>query len=405
MSRSALIVTSLFTLAAGSLIAADWSARPPRLDARQFPIVAWGDTPDSPDDLRLMKEAGLNVTGFCSVEQLDRVRDAGLACFVSDKTISEIVHRESPATDAEISAAVSALAAKIRNHPAALGVLLRDEPSVQQMTILGRVSAALLKAMPGKLPYVNLFPNYANSGQLGADTYEQHLRSYMKIVNLPYLSWDNYSLTDGEMQPSFYENLDIVRQITIEAGIPFWNCILANALFRYMEPSDATFSLQVYGTLAYGGRGIEYFTYRTPDVGNFRLGSVDQYGYRTATWDMMRRINAQLHALAPTMLKLHSTGVYHWPVATAAGTPQIKELRSDGKFLIGEFKSDDGEIWVLLVNKSLQASTRFNVILRRPDAKAMRLSAATAKEGELGGEGNWLAPGAGVLFRVAPSIK
>ena len=42
-----------------------------------------------------------------------------------------------------------------------------------------------------------------------------------------------------------------------------WNCILANAHFNYMEPSDATFNLQMYSTLAYGGRGIQYFTYFT----------------------------------------------------------------------------------------------------------------------------------------------
>ena len=97
------------------------------------------------------------------------------------------------------------------------------------------------------------------------------MRAYLKFVKLPYLSWDNYSLSDGEMQQSFYDNLDIVRKLTLEAGIPFWNCILATALFRYMEPSDATFNLQVYGTLAYGGRGIQYFRYFATDNGNYRL--------------------------------------------------------------------------------------------------------------------------------------
>src|ERR1019366_5686664 len=103
--------------------------------------------------------------------------------------------------------------------------------------------------------------NYANAKQLGAANYEEYLRAYLRIVKLPYLSWDNYSLTDGEMQPSFYDNLEIVRTVTQQAKIPFWNCILASALFRYLEPSDATFNLQVYATMAYGGRGIELFTY------------------------------------------------------------------------------------------------------------------------------------------------
>ena len=70
-----------------------------------------------------------------------------------------------------------------------------------------------------------------------------------------------------------------------------------------MEPSDATFHLQVYATLAYGGRGIQYFTYYSPHNGNYRLGAIDQFGNKTATWDALRRINLEIHALAPALLR------------------------------------------------------------------------------------------------------
>ena len=46
--------------------------------------MAWGDSPSEPEQLRGMKEAGFNIAGFCRVEELDRVRDAELACFVRD---------------------------------------------------------------------------------------------------------------------------------------------------------------------------------------------------------------------------------------------------------------------------------------------------------------------------------
>jgi hypothetical protein len=220
-----------------------------RVGASEFPIMAWSGSPASADGLRLMKEVGLNVTGFCRVEELDAVRDAGLACIVSGTPLEAMVDKPET-TDSQIRDAVAALAARIGSHPAAFGVYLRDEPSAKQMPMLGRLAAALLKAMPTNLPYVNLFPNYASSQQLGTDTYEAHLGAYLQLIKLPYLSWDNYSLTDGEMRQSFYDNLDLVRKLTIEAKIPFWNCILATALFRHMEPSDATINIQVYGTLA-----------------------------------------------------------------------------------------------------------------------------------------------------------
>ena len=147
---------------------------------------------------------------------------------------------------------------------------------------MGKVAALLRAAMPDKWPYVNLFPYRVTAGRLGTATMTTYVRMLVKTIGQPFLSYDNYSLVNGEMLDYFYTNLEIVRRLGLETKTPFWNCILANAHFNYMEPSDATFHLQVYSTLAYGGRGIQYFTYFTPTVGNYRLGAIDQFGNRTA---------------------------------------------------------------------------------------------------------------------------
>ncbi len=397
-----MIARAVFLLVPLTVVAQNYSGVAPRVGPDVFPIVAWGSSPSDPAALQLMKQAGINVSGFCPVGDLDRVRDAGLTCLVSDDAIGKLVSSDT-SNDVEIRSAVTALAALIRNHPAAFGVNLRDEPSVQQMPILGRLAKELMSALPGTLPYVNLFPNYANRQQLGADTYDAYLREYLKTVALPYLSWDNYSLRDGEMQQSFYDNLEAARKVTLEAKIPFWNCILAQALFRYMEPSDATFNLQVYATMAYGGRGIQFFTYFTPDIGNLRLAAVDQFGNRTATWDSLRRATNQIHALAPTLAKLHSTGVYHLPAPTDStenATPLLQRVGTNAKLLVGEFADDAGRPWLMVVNKSLKDSTSIRLQPRSEGARFFRVSPVTGKDSELGGEGNWLAPGAGVLVRV-----
>ncbi|MCC7496492.1 MAG: hypothetical protein IT160_02865 [Bryobacterales bacterium] len=365
-----------------------------------FPVLAWGSSPADPQQLRMMKEAGLNVSGFCKVEDLDRVAAAGLTCIVSDPVIAKIVARNE-ATDAEIREAAAALAKRIGSNRTAFGVNLRDEPSEQQMPILGRLAAELLRVMPDKLPYVNLFPNYASNKQLGSPSYEDHLRAYLNIVKLPYLSWDNYSVEDGEMLPRFYDNLEVARKLTLEAKIPFWNCILSTAMFDFPQPDDAIYSLQIYATMAYGGRGIELFTYFSEDIGNFRLAPIDHWGNRTSTYDALRRAALQIHALAPTLARLHSTGVYHWPVSTAAGTQLLKGIGTSGRLLVGEFSDDQGRPWVMLVNKSLTRSCSFHLSPRAEKAKLYRLSAVTGEERPLGEEGNWLAPGSGMLLRIA----
>jgi hypothetical protein len=233
------------------------------------------------------------------------------------------------------------------------------------------------------------------------------------VIHQPFLSYDNYSLVNNEMLDSFFNNLEIVRRLGLETRTPFWNCILANAHFNYMEPSDATFHLQVYSTLAYGGRGIEYFTYFTPDLGNYRLGAVDQFGNRTRTWEMLRRVNNELHALAPTIIKLRSTGVYHWPDVPEEGKPlsqsrlirQIHMTQSlarswpSARFLVGEFEDTTGRPYFMIVNKSLTESYRFAVELKNP-GNLIRVNPYSGQEEPFHGEMDWLAPGGGVILRI-----
>ena len=243
---------------------------------------------------------------------LPRVQAEGLACFVSDRRANGYDWSSLP-DEAALRKNVAALKAEIGDNPAALGFYLRDEPPVSMMPGMGKIAALLRESMPDKWPYVNLFPYRVPADRLGTSDYDSYVRMLVKNIGQPFLSYDNYSLVEREMLDYFYTNLEIVRRLGIESKTPFWNCILANSHFNYMEPSDATFNLQVYSTMAYGGRGIQYFTYFTPQIGNYRLGAIDQFGNRTATWDMMRRINNQIHALAPTLIQLRSTGVYHYP--------------------------------------------------------------------------------------------
>lgn len=385
---------------------------PERVPPRSFPIMAWGAAPSDLAQLKLMKEAGLNVAGFCRVEDIAKVNEAGLACFVSDKRVNGYDWNNLP-SEQEIRKNLSELAQQIRGNPAVLGFYLRDEPHASLIPAMGRVSRILKELAPDKWPYVNLFPYRVSRERLGTD-YESYAKMLVDTIGQPFLTYDNYSLVGGEMLDYFYNNLDIVRKISLETNTPFWNCILANAHFNYMEPSDATFNLQVYATLAYGGRGIQYFTYYSPHNGNYRLGAVDQFGNKTATWDALRRINLQIHALAPALLKLKSTGVYHYPDVPEYSKPlaQSKLVRAvamtqryvkppvQGRFLIGEFEDAQNRPYFMIVNKDLNNSFQFAIELRQPGRKLIRICNYSGQEEEFGREMDWLAPGAGILFRI-----
>jgi hypothetical protein len=170
----------------------------------------------------------------------------------------------------------------------------------------------------------------------------------------------------------------------------------------------------VYSTLAYGGRGIQYFTYFAPTIGNYRMAAVDQFGNRTATWDMLRRINNQIHALAPTLIHLRSTGVYHYPDVPEQAHPlsESKLIESvemtqrfvrppvGGRFLVGEFEDERQRPYFLIVNKDLNNSFQFRIHLKQDGRKLIRISPYSGKDEPFGREMDWLAPGAGILFRV-----
>ena len=386
--------------------------RPTPVAARDFPVMAWGGSPSDPEVLKGMKETGLNISGFCRVGDLERVAAAGLTCFVTDRRANGYSWDKLPPED-QIRKNVAELAQQVGGNPTVLGFYLRDEPHASLMPGMGRVAALLREVMPDKWPYVNLFPYRGSPERLGTPNYDSYVRLLVDVIHQPFLSYDNYSLVKGEMLDYFYTNLEVVRRLSVETGVPLWNCVLSNAHFNYMENTDATYHLQAYATMAHGGRGMQYFSYFTWANGNYRLGPIDQFGNKTRSWDMIRYVNNQIHALAPTLKKLRSTGVYHYPDVPPECRPlsESKLVRSvemtqrmvtppvQARFLVGEFTDDAGRPYIMLVNKDLNNSFRYNIEFKKP-GKLRHISQYSGEEGGFGREMDWIAPGAGHLFRV-----
>lgn len=407
------VVMSVLLLVGGSIPAASQSfAKPPAISPRQFALMAWDQSPSDAHQLALMRQMGLNVSGFCNPGQLDAVHAAGMSCFVADPRANGYDWTHLP-DKKELQQKIDSLVKEVRNKPAALGFLLYDEPQAQLMPGLSEVSAMLRHAMPGTLPYINLLANYGTAQRMGAPTYSDYVKKYMDEVHPQLLSYDDYSLFNGRMMGRFFTNLATIRRAALKARIPFWNVILSNTHFTYMEPSQATLRLQAYSTLAYGGRGIEYFTYYAPKVGNFRLAPVDQFGHRTATWYKLRLLNDQIRELAPWLSKLHSTGVYHSTPLPKGAEPiskshLVKRVGANTfqsppvmpEYLIGEFRDHQGRPFLMIVNKSLKDSMRYVIDLRNQDEHLVMISPYSGQPIAFTGEMNWLAPGAGALFEI-----
>jgi len=371
-----------------------------------FPIMAWGTAPSDISALNEMSECGLTIAGFTSSENLDLVNNAGLYAFIMDPRVS--VYDFQKIDPDTMTDNVTSLVDEIGSHPALIGYFLKDEPNMREFSGLALITETLQEISPAKIPYINLYPNYASVNQLGTENYWEYIEYFVNSVNPSVISYDHYALMENEaLRDGYFTNLEAMRLASVKYKRPFWNVILATAHFNYREPTFADMRFQVFTTLAYGGKGISYFTYFAPRSSNCRMAPIDQFGNRTPTWSYIQNINMMVQMLAPTLLDLISTGVYHVGdipkgCLPLPGNTLTRSVYGNGNFVIGEFIHKNGSNYIILVNKDLKNSANFRLELNDPNSRINRISSYTGRLEELVDESDWLAPGQGVLLQVTP---
>jgi hypothetical protein len=367
-----------------------------------FTAGAWGDMTSPADLMKDLFDCGYNTTGFIPARYVPYAVSCRLATILADSRISSYPDVSPQQAEETVRAALNEIESP-EARKSVYSVYIKDEPNTSLFPRLNLWAEAIRRQ--GILPYINLFPDYASDGQLGSKGYEAHLDEFVATCRPKYISYDNYSLYDDDTfdEDRFYGNMETVRKKSQQYGIPFWNVILGNTHFHYAEPSPATLGIQVYSTLAYGGRGIGYFTHYAPELGNYRMAAIDQFGYRTKTWEMLRNINLQIHALAPVYCTLKSVNVFHTDRAprNGRGMESAMHLKSigEGRFLVGEFVDPAGKPYLLVVNKDILKSVQLKVSFKK-EGTILLVSPYGRGKVRFEGEQDWLAPGAGALLTV-----
>jgi hypothetical protein len=279
------------------------------------------------------------------------------------------------------------------DDPGLWGYALRDEPSARDFPALRARTDELRRLRPGKLAYVNLFPNYASPGQLGAPDYETYLEAFARTVDPDVFSMDHYPLfqPDRDGRDRYCENLASLRRVALERRVPFWNFFNTMPYGPHTDPTEAQLRWQIHAALCYGVRGVLYFCYFTPRGDEFPKGGaiIAADGTRTAHYDQARRINATLKNLGPTLMRLTSTQVYR--VAPGSDTARsvrgsgLIDLRREpvdppGDYLIGAFRHDDGRRAVLLMNYRFAYTAWPTVVFDVPPERVREVDPSTGRE-------------------------
>lgn len=356
-----MIERSLLLLIVASTVASAQSWRPER-----FPIGFWSGPPAEHNTLetwQTVADCNFSFTGprgGFSVEDnlkmLDFCEQAGVQTMVTDGRIGWAMTAV-PGWEETVGKIV----ADYGDHPALFGYYLQDEPNFQHFEALGQIRAEFVRRDPDHLAYINLFPTYASVQQLGTPTYTEHVERFMEIVQPRVLSYDHYCLLRaGGIRPDYFENLAIIRDAALRHGADPWQIILSTEHLAYRAPTEAEMRWQAYTSLAYGMKGLMYFTYWTApsreEDGLFAI--VESDGQPARLYPVIRDLNAEILALGDTLLGLNSTGVYHTGAIPARGvrlgTDAVVRLPEELPLLLGMFEDAEGAQYAMIVNRDYQ---------------------------------------------------
>jgi len=240
------------------------------------------------------------------------------------------------------------------SHPAYGGTLLADEPGYNRFnSIAGIMNSWKANEVYGdnKSLLVHSLPMYANAAQLyygmyGTQTgtppidftsdYEGWVRQYVEMVRPQVYSYDFYPFyggAEGVWHTNYYQNLSVIREVCMEYNIPFWTWAQAGTFDGPRGTSYAELAIQAHTALAYGAKGIQWFTYWRPyhyDDTTMPTGLVDREGKKTKYYDYVKSVNTQIAAVDHVLMKSKSAGVIQVGSSVLGEIPSADKLTSHG---------------------------------------------------------------------------
>lgn len=277
---------------------------------------------------------------------------------------------------------LTALTDDYKNEPALFAYYITDEPCASQFSVLSEIVATLKQLDPAHPAYINLFPNYANTEQLGTATYDEHLHRFMEEVKPEILSYDHYHLLTPEQpkeyitfeddreagiyaaaqkrtaRAGFYDNIEAIRKYGLAYGVPYMLIVLLTEHGPYRYLSEQEIAYEVYQTLAYGCSMLSYFTYWTPNGGDhwhFRNGIITEDGKRCSHYYDVQKVNREITPIGRHIANTTSTAVFHVGTERENVTPFTAcngiDAITGGNLTVGFFADNT----MLIANKDFAA--------------------------------------------------
>ena len=249
-------------------------------------------------------------------------------------------------------------------HKSFYGYHIEDEPEVSEFPILADRINEILKYDKEHPCYVNVYPNWAWGGENG---YISKLRSFLKEVPVPFLSFDNYPIKNVngaiEVRSDWYHNLEDIRTAAKEAKMPFWSFALAlshgTAEASYPVPTLAQMRLQQFSNMVYGAVAFQYFT---------GWGYIQNNKIVQKVFDIVKQVNSELKSMQKIFLGANIKGVWHTGDNIPSGTKKLNilpsgvtKLQTSSTGAVVSSFTNNGKNYMAVVNKNCEASMALTV--------------------------------------------
>lgn len=353
-------------------------------------------------------------------------------------------------TDAATAAYVNENVSAYRNHPALWGDNMIDEPNSDSYKNISSAVNAYYSQHPDHIPYINLFPMYADEDQLSehmtlsplsalltpfsdhfsdqVNRYKAYTSDYINTIDTDYICVDIYPYrakldrkgnTVKYTDECWLRNLDVLAEACRDTGRDLWVITQSSGLtkdgtedgdMRWCdEPSDI--SQQVYASLAFGSKAIIHALYGRQgwwDVDSHMIGSD---GKPTETYYAVSEVNGYLKDFADVYGDYKYTSTYLINSTRVAGCRhgrlvcevigEERNIKSSKGLIVGTFTGkNDSKAYVVAnmeeLDKNASAKFSFDV----PEGKV----AAIYRQGKVINKASsftlTLEPGEGVYITV-----
>ena len=341
----------------------------------------------TPEKFELIKATGVNffsstVDGAKDWNNMKRMlelgEEYGIGVFATDSSIGGLQN-----TNVMTTELLNTRVQKYLDYDSFLGAELRDEPNAEHMKELKKTLAAWRESdlLDGYDMYYNALPDYATpdqlSGTLEQMEYEKYARLYIEHFDADYFSYDYYPFGKwGTIGKTYFENMGLVRNLCEEYQIPFWTFIQCGADWGYgwtecIPETDGKFLWNVNTCLAYGAKGMQYFTLNQWDgfltesdsLSATRSGMFGAFGNINRWYYFAQKANKWIQAIDHILMNSANAGViFHGKSPTYPSTGE--EVLADGKFRqLTSVQGDDalvgcfdyyGATALLVVNNSVK---------------------------------------------------